>query len=178
MLLLWFALIYALDEFIEPVTKTARYPIHITVGPGCLAVPTPTQPEAVFNAADNVTCPFNPTVANKLGPVITARGGADWKQLLAAVKTAETSTKNQVFHYAFDFESANLTCAEKATAGTVGSASPCASGECLVHYYAGEFFLAASPGWLKASSLGLLSADSHSVVVTLKEGVRPATTAR
>ena len=62
--------------------------------------------------------------------------------------------------------------------GTVGSASPCASGECLVHYYAGEFFLAASPGWLKASSLGLLSADSHSVVVTLKEGVRPATTAR
>ena len=43
MLLLWLALIYALDEFIEPVTKTTRYPIHITVGPGCLAVPTPTQ---------------------------------------------------------------------------------------------------------------------------------------
>ena len=78
MLLLWLALIYALDKFIEPVTKTARYPIHITVGPGCLTVPTPSQPEAVFNAADNVTCPFNPTVANKLGPVITARGGCAW----------------------------------------------------------------------------------------------------
>ena len=98
----------ALYFLIKPVTKTARSPIHITVGPGCLAVPTPTQPEAVFNAADNVTCPFNPTVANKLGPVITARGGADWKQKLAAVKTAETKDNSQVFHYAFDFLSANL----------------------------------------------------------------------
>ena len=120
MLVLWWMLIHALGEFIEPVTKTARSPIHITVGPGCLTVPTPSQPE-VFNAADNVTCPFNPTVANKLGPVITARGGADWKQKLAAVKTAETKDNSQVFHYAFDFLSANLSCAEKDTASVTVS---------------------------------------------------------
>ena len=60
---------------------------------------------------------------------------------------------------------------EKADAGTVGHAPPCHGGpECNVQFYTGEFFLATSPGMVKASSFGLLSADSRAVDITLKQG--------
>ena len=60
---------------------------------------------------------------------------------------------------------------EKADAGTVGRAPKCNGGpECTVQYYTGEFFLATSPGWVKAASFGLLSADSRYVDITLAQG--------
>ena len=60
---------------------------------------------------------------------------------------------------------------EKADAGTLGRAPKCNGGpECTVQYYTGEFFLATSPGWVKAASFGLLSADSRYVDIILTQG--------
>lgn len=99
------------------------------------------------------------------------RGGSDWKKAFAPVPMSEASSKSRSFHFNVTFTTKDATCVQKAEAGTVGVAPKCDGGpECTVQYYTGEFFLATSPSWIKATSFGLLSADSRYVDVTLTQG--------
>jgi len=169
MLLLLLVLLYYLCYGAEPGHRPHENHIHLTVGPGCVAPPKTDKPPT-YAAAEDVTCDLDAPRPH-LGPVVTMRGGGDWKTAFKPVPITETTGKSRTFHYNATFTTKHASCVERAKAGTVGHAPTCNGGpECTVQYYTGEFFIATSPGWLKATSFGLLSADSSYVNITLVQG--------